>query len=116
MTNEARFAIKQRIEGMLWWARPPLPSGIREIWWEATGLRATIDEHGWGHRLHRACDTPRWGARFDRDDATALAAEFIIEDGGQSTPELVEAAADALWRMTAVPPLPECPQRYPPEP
>lgn len=116
MTEEALAAVQARFDRMLSWVDPPLTPGTREIWWEATGLRATIDEDIWASRLNRACHTPRWGAGFDRDDAAVLAEEIIVEEGVEPTPELVEAGADALWRMTDVPPLMVCPQRYPPEP
>ncbi|MYB27787.1 MAG: hypothetical protein F4X38_01480 [Acidimicrobiaceae bacterium] len=115
MTDEALAAVTARFNRMFWWVEPPLESGTREIWWEATGLRATIDEDVWASRLSRACNTPPEDPRWDRASAATLAQEFIVEDGGEPTPELVEAGADALWRMTTVPPQGACPWHYPPD-
>ena len=50
---------------------------------------------------------------WDEATAAVLAEEFILEDGGQLSPELVEVAADALWRMTTVPESGACPWHYP---
>ena len=47
--------------------------------------------------------------------ATELAEAFIVEDGGEPSLELVEAGADALWRMTTVPLSGACPWHYPPD-
>ena len=115
MTDEALAVVVARFDRMLWWVEPPLPHGTREIWWDTTGLRATIDEDVWAARLNRACNTPLEDPVWDRAIAAALAEEFIVEDGGEPSPELVEAGADALWRMTAVPPSGACPWHYPPD-
>ena len=115
VTDEAQAAVKARFDRMLWWVEPPLPSGTREIWWEATGLRATVDEEVWAGRLNRACNTPLEDPVWDRATAAALAEEFITEDGGEPSPDLVGAGADALWRMTTVPLSGACPWHYPPE-
>ena len=97
MTDEALAAVVARFDRMLWWVEPPLPPGTRDIWWVATGLRATIDEDVWADRLNRACNTPPEDPVWDRAAAAALAGEFIVEDGGEPSPELVKAGADALW-------------------
>ena len=114
MTDEALAAVVARFDRMLWWVEPPLPPGTRDIWWDATGLRATIDEDRWADRLNRACNTPVEDPVWDRAAAAELAEEFIVEDGGEPSPELVEAGADALWRMTTVPLSGACPWHYPP--
>ena len=113
MTDEALAVVSERFDRMFWWVEPPLRFRTREIWWEATGLRATIDEDEWAARLNRACNTPLEDPVWDRSMAAVLAEEFIVEDGGEPTPELVEAGADALWRMTAVPLQGACPWHYP---
>ena len=115
MTDEALAAVVARFDRMLWWVEPPLPPGTRDIWWDATGLQATIDEDVWASRLNRACNTPPEDPVWDRVAAAALAAEFIVEDGGEPSPELVKAGADALWRMTVVPLSGACPWHYPPD-
>ena len=115
MTDEALAAVKARFDRMFWRVEPPLEPGTREIWWEATGLRATIDEDVWAARLSRACNTPPEDPLWDRASAATLAQEFIVEDGGEPTPEMVEAGADALWRMTTVPLSGACPWHYPPD-
>ena len=115
MTDEALAAVKARFDRMFWWVEPPLQPGTREIWWEATGLRATIDEDLWAARLNRACNTPLEDPVLDRAMAAALAEEYIVEDGGEPSSELVEAGADALWRMTTVPMSGACPWHYPPD-
>ena len=115
MTDEALAAAKPRFDRMLWWVEPPLRPGTREIWWEATGLRATVDEDVWASRLNRACNTPLEDPVWDRATAAALAEEFIVEDGGEPSPDLIGAGADALWRMTTVPLSGACPWHYPPE-
>ena len=114
MTEGALAELRRQADRMLWLVASPLPSGTREIWWDATGLRATILEHKWIDRLNRACNTPMEDPVWDRDAALALAEEFILEDGGEPSPELVEAGADALWRMTAEPPSGACSWHYPP--
>ena len=68
----------------------------------------------WASRLNRACNTPLEDPVWDRAAAAALAEEFIVEDGGEPSPELIEAGADALWRMTTVPLSGACPWQYPP--
>ena len=113
MTDVALEAVKARFERMFWWVEPPLPHGTREIWWDATGLRATIDEDVWAARLNRACNTPLEDPMWDRAMAATLAEEFILEDGGEPTPELVEAGTEALWRMTTVPLSGACPWHFP---
>ena len=115
VTDEVQAAVKARFDRMFWWVEPPLPPGTREIWWEATGLRATVDEDVWASRLNRACNTPLEDPVWDRAAAPALAEEFIVQDGGEPSPELVEVGADALWRMTAVPLSGACSWHYPPE-
>ena len=113
MTEEALAAVKARFDRMFWRVEPPLPPRTRDIWWEATGLRATVDEDIWADRLNRACNTPVEDPVWDEATAAALAEEFILEDGGQPSPELVQAAADALWQMTTVPVSGACPWHYP---
>ena len=115
MTDEVVAQLQEWADRIFWWVEPPLPFRAREIWWEATALRATIDEDEWAARLNRACNTPVEDPVWDRSLAAALAEEFIVEDGGEPSPELVEAAADALWRMTAVPLQGACPWHYPPD-
>ena len=115
MTDEALAVATERVDRMFWWVEPPLPFRTREIWWEATGLRATIDENEWAARLNRACNTPLEDPVWTRSMAVALAEEFIVEDGGEPSPELVEAGADALWRMTTAPQQGVCPWHYPPD-
>ncbi len=113
MTEETLAALRRQADRMLWLVVSPLPSGTREIWWDATGLRATILEHKWIDRLNRACNTPMEDPVWDRDAALVLAEDFILEDGGEPSPELVEAGADALWRMTTEPLSGACPWHYP---
>ena len=113
MTDEALAVVIERSDRMFWWVEPPLPFRTREIWWEATALRATVDEDEWAARLNRACNTPLDDPVWDRTSAVALAEEFIVEDGGEPSPALVAAGADALWRMTAVPLSGACPWHYP---
>ena len=113
MTDEALAAVKARFDRMSWRVEPPLPPRTRDIWWEATGLRATVDEDIWAGRLNRACNTPIEDPVWDEATAAVLAEEFIVEDGGQPSPELVEAAADALWQMTTQPQSGACPRHYP---
>ncbi len=115
MTDEALAAVIEWSDRMFWWVQPPLRPRTREIWWEATGLRATVDEDEWAARLNRACNTPLDEPVWDRASAVALAEEFIVEDGGEPSPELVEAGADALWRMTTAPLSGACPWHYPPD-
>ena len=115
MTDEVVAQLEEWSDRIFWWVEPPLPPRTREIWWEATGLRATVDEDEWAARLNRACNTPLEDPVWDRASAAALAEEFIAEDGGEPSPELVEAGADALWRMTAVPLQGACPWHYPPD-
>lgn len=113
MTVEALAAVKARFDRMFWWVEPPLLPRTRDIWWEATGLRATVDEDIWANRLNRACNTPVEDPVWDKATAAVLAEEFIVEDGGQPSPELVEAGADALWQMTTQPQSGACPWHYP---
>ncbi|MYL10839.1 MAG: hypothetical protein F4010_01540 [Cenarchaeum sp. SB0669_bin_11] len=114
MTDEALALAVERSERMFWWVEPPLRPRTREIWWETTGLRATVDENVWAARLNRACNTPVEDPAWDRPKAATLAEEFIKEDGGKPSPELVTAGADALWRMTTEPQQGACPWHYPP--
>ena len=44
MTDEALALAGEWWDKLLWWVEPPLRFRTREIWWEATDLRATIDE------------------------------------------------------------------------
>ena len=37
--------------------RPPLPWGVRDIWYHQTGLLLTVDEDVWADRLDRVCKT-----------------------------------------------------------
>lgn len=113
MTDEVVAQLEEWTERVFWWVEPPLPHRTREIWWEATGLRATIDEDEWAARLNRACNTPLDDPVWNRAMAASLAEEFILEDGGEPTPELVEAGADALWRMTTGPGSGVCLWHYP---
>ena len=115
MTDEALAAVIEWSDRMFWWVQTPLRPRTREIWWEATGLRATVDEDEWADRLNRACNTPLDEPVWDRASAVALAEEFIVEDGGEPSSELVEAGADALWQMTTVPLSGACPWHYPPD-
>ena len=115
MTDEVWAQLEEWADRIFWSVEPPLPFRTREIWWEATGLRATIDEDEWAARLNRACNTPMDDPVWTRSMAAVLAEEFIVEDGGEPTPELVEAGADALWRMTTVPLSGACPWHYPPD-
>ena len=115
MTDEVWAQLKEWADRIFWRVEPPLPFRTREIWWEATGLRATIDENEWAARLNRACNTPLDDPVWTRSMAAALAEEFILEDGGEPSPELIEAGADALWRMTTEPQQGVCPWHYPPD-
>ena len=115
MTDEALALAGEWWDKLLWWVEPPLRFRTREIWWEATGLRATIDEDLWAARLNRACNTPVEDPVWDRSTAAALAEEFIIQDGGEPSPELLKAATEALWRMTTEPLQGACPWHYPPD-
>lgn len=115
MTDEALALAGEWWDKMLWWVEPPLRPRTREIWWEATGLRATIDEDVWAARLNRACNTPVEDPLWDRSTAAALAEEFILQDGGEPSPQLLDAATEALWRMTTEPLHGACPWHYPPD-
>ena len=37
--------------------RPPLPWGVRDIWYNQTGLLLTVDEEVWADRLDLVCKT-----------------------------------------------------------
>ena len=113
MTAEVVAQREEWADRIFWWVEPPLLPYTREIWWDATGLRATIDEDEWAARLNRACNTPVEDPVWDRSRAAVLAEEFIVEDGGEPSPELVEAGADALWRMTTALQQGVCPWHYP---
>ena len=69
----------------------------------------------WADRLNRACNTPVEDPEWDRAAAAALAEEFIVEDGGEPSPELVELGGDALRPMTTVSLSGACPWHDPPE-
>ena len=113
MTAKVVAELEEWADRIFWWVEPPLLPRTREIWWEATGLKATIDENEWAARLNSACNTPLEDPVWDRSRAAALAEEFILEDGGEPSPELVEAGADALWRMTTALQQGVCPWHYP---
>ena len=113
MTAEVVAQLDEWEDRIFWWVEPPLLPRTREIWWDATGLWVTIDEDEWAARLNRACNTPVEDPVWDRSRAAALAEEFIVEDGGEPSPELVTAGADALWRMTTAPQQGVCPWHYP---
>ena len=114
MTDAAYYELSERFfVTRLWQVEPPLPPGTREIWWDLTGLRSTIDEDVWARRLNDACNTPERDPEWDRADAARLAERLVIDEGGEPTAELVEAGASALWRMTAVPPDGACPWHFP---
>ncbi|MXW95536.1 MAG: hypothetical protein F4110_03745 [Acidimicrobiaceae bacterium] len=113
LTEWALEALGREAERRLWLVDLPLPSGTRGIWWEATGLRTTVNESEWTRRLNRACNTPYEDPIWDREAAVVLAEELIVEDGGEPSSELIEIGADVLWQMTAVPPSGACPWHYP---
>ena len=115
MTDEAQAHVASRFEQSLWSVTAPLSPGLREIWWDGTGLRATVNEDKWVDRLNQACNTPADDPMWDLSAAAALAEEFVIADGGEPTADLLEAGAQALWHMTVVPPSGACPWLFSPE-
>ena len=113
MTDEVYQELIQRRDSRLYWVQPPLPPGIRELWWTAVGAPFAIDEDLWAARLNLACNTPFGDPQWDRSLARSLALKFMQDDGVESYPALVEAGADALWRMTTDPLVGACPWHYP---
>ncbi len=113
MTEEALSRFRSEREARLWRVFAPLPPDTRELWQDAMGLRAAVSENLWDARLNQVCDAYSLDPVWDPATVAAHAEEFIVEDGGEPTPDSVAAAVDVLWRMAAVPPNGACPWHFP---
>ena len=101
----------------------PLPPGLRQVWWNQTGLLLTADEDTWVERLDRVCrasiELQEKPIVRDHDAAMALADEFIVADGlrpdldAEYREHVHIAAVTALWLMVTHPGV--CWDKAPPE-